>query len=199
MTKQYYIDLSRNELAMVSYFPALELKNKPEVEWIGDVLIPMLLPLVKRKNQKISQIPITLWLATRQTARRFRQELFLFQQPANPSAIIKQAMRSVLQKIGSGMIFAGQELIPDYTVPVCQIFRGKLIRFYYGSEDVEDRYLPAFNWIGGAPESPIDKSTTILENLESEILFMRANINTVMNGEYYRKFQQALNHIGIEE
>ena len=39
----------------------------------------------------------------------------------------------------------------------------------------------------------------LLENRDSESLYMRANISTVMDGEYYRKFQQALNCIGIEE
>ena len=39
MAKRYYIDLSRKELATVSYFPGLELKKAPETEWVEDVLI----------------------------------------------------------------------------------------------------------------------------------------------------------------
>jgi xanthine dehydrogenase iron-sulfur cluster and FAD-binding subunit A len=41
MSKCYYINLSRKEIAIVSYFPAWELKNKPKAEWIETVLIPL--------------------------------------------------------------------------------------------------------------------------------------------------------------
>lgn len=204
MARRYYIDLSRKEIARGSYSPALEVKGKPKAEWIETVLIPLLSPIARRKNKKILEIPITFWAFTRQTARPFREELFLFITPADPGAVAKQVIEEALQNIQDAKIFAGLEPIPDYAFPICQIFRGKLIRFYYGVEDVEEYYLPAFKWSGGAPAfalSAIDKSATMLENGDSEILFMRANVNTsvMMNGEYFRKFQQALNCIGIEE
>jgi hypothetical protein len=42
MAKRYYIELSRKELATVSYFSGLEFKKEPETEWVEDVLIPIL-------------------------------------------------------------------------------------------------------------------------------------------------------------
>ena len=199
---RYYIDLSRKELAVVSYFPGLELKREPGSEWIEDVLIPVLLPVVRRINKKISEVPITFWLATRQTARPFPAELFLFMTPDALGAVANQAIGKALQNIQLAKLFAGLEHIPEYAFPICQVFRNKLIRFYYGTEDVEDICLPAFKWVGSAPALTLltlDKTATVLDKRDSEILFMRANVNTVMSGEYYRKFQQALNCIGIEE
>jgi len=226
VAKHYYIGLSRKEIARVSYFPALEIKNQPDAEWIDAVLIPLLLPIARRKNKRIQEIPITFWAFTRHTARQYREELFLCMTPANPGAIAMQAVEKALRKIRSGVVFAGLELIQEYAFPICQIFRRKLIRFYCSVTEVEEymeylanavpaslrlycdaedarrHYLPAFRWEAGAPTftlSEIDRCTTMLVNRDSEILFMRANINTIMNGEYFRKFQQALNCIGIEE
>jgi|GEM_PF-1930190 len=200
--RRYFIDLSRKELAKVSYFPGLEIKRKTEAEWIEDVLIPVLLPVVRRKNKKISEVPITFWIATRQTARPFWAELFLFMTPATLGAVANQAIEKALQNVQFAKIFAGVEAIPEYAFPICQVFRGKLIKFYYGTEDVEDICLPAFKW-GGAASTltllTLDKTATVLDNRDSEILLIRAVVNSVMNGEYYRKFQQALNCIGIEE
>ena len=34
MARRYYIDLSREDIARGSYFPALELKGKPKAEWL---------------------------------------------------------------------------------------------------------------------------------------------------------------------
>ena len=150
----------------------------------------------------MSEVPITFWACTRQTARPFQEELFLFLTPANPGAIVKNIIEDTLHKIQNSRIFDGLEPIPEYAFPICQLFRGKIIRFYYSAEDVEECYLPAFKWSGGAPAfslSTIDKSAIMLENHDSEILFMRANVSSVMNGEYYRKLQQSLNCIGREE
>jgi hypothetical protein len=202
MSNRYYIDLCRKELATVSYFPGLELKKEPEAEWIEDVLIPVLLPVVRRKNKKISEVPITFWVDTRKTARPFSEEIFLFQTPAFPGVMIENAVKEALQPLENGMVFAGKEGIADGAILACQIFRNKLIRFYYGIEEFQPHYLPAFKWSGNGPEftsSYVTHSEICLENRDSEILFVRANVNTVLNGEYYRKFQQALNCIGIEE
>lgn len=201
MAKRYYIDLSRKEIARASYFPALELKNKTKAEWLETVLIPSLLPVARRNNKKIREIPITFWAFTRQTARSFQEEIFLLLTPADPGTVAGQVIEGALQNIPHGKVFAGLESIPENAFPICQIFRGKLIRFYYSAEDVEEYYLPAFNRRGDSPAFTlydIDKSKTLLENRDSEILFMRAKVDTVMNGEYYRKFQQALDGIGME-
>ena len=115
---------------------------------------------------------------------------------------IENAIKDAIQTLENGMVFAGNEVITDFAVPECQIFRNKLIRFYYGIEEFQPHYLPAFKWNGNGPEftsSYITHSEIFLENRDSETLFMRANIYTVMNYDYYRKFQQALNCIGIEE
>ena len=202
MSKRYYIDLSRKELAIVSYFPGLELKKDREAELVEDVLIPALLPVVRRKNKKISEVPITFWVNTRQTARPFSEEIFLFQTPAFPGDIIENTVKEALQPLRQGMVFAGKEGIVDGAVAACQIFRNKLIRFYFGKEEFEPHYLPDFAWKGNGPTftpAYVTHSEIYLENRDSEILFMRANISNVMNGEYYRKFQQALNCMGIEE
>jgi hypothetical protein len=202
MSNRYYIDLCRKELATVSYFPGLELKKEPEAEWIEDVLIPVLSPVVRRRNKKISEVPITFWVDTRQTARPFSEEIFLFQTPAFPGVMIENAVKEALQTLEKGMVFAGKEYITDGAVPVCQIFRNKLIRFYFGKEEFEPHYCDSFEWKENGPEFKqlyITHSEICLENRDLEMLFMRANISIVMNGEYYRKFQQALNCIGIEE
>jgi hypothetical protein len=203
MPKRYYIDLSRNELATVSYFPGLELKKTRESEWVEDVLIPALLPVVRRKNKKISEVPITFWIYTRHTARSFPEEIFLFQTPAFPRVMIENTVKEALQPLKQGMIFAGKEGIVDGAVAACQIFRNKLIRFYFGKEEFEVHYAAGLKWNGNGPEftpSYVIHSEIFLENRDSEFLFMRANINNnIITGESDRKFQQALNCIGIEE
>ena len=202
MATRYYIDLSRKELATVSYFPGFELKKEPEAEWIEDVLMPVLLPVVRCKSKKISEVPITFWVDTRQTARSFSEEIFLFQTPAFPGVMTENAVKEALQPLKQGMVFAGKEGIADGAVAACQIFRNTLIRFYHGKEEFEVHYAAGLKWNGNGPEytpSLITHSEIKLENRDSEILFMRANVDTVMNGEYYRKFQQALNCIGVEE
>ena len=202
MSKRYYIDLSRKELAIVSYFPGLELKKNREAEWVEDILIPAILPVVRRKNKKISEVPITFWVNTRQTARPFSEEIFLFQTPAFPGVIIENAVKEALQPLRQGMVFAGKEGIVDGAVAACQIFRNKLIRFYFGKEEFEVDYAAGLKWNGNGPEfmpSYVTHSEIFLENRDSEVLLMRANIDTVINDDYYRRFQQALNCIGIEE
>ena len=202
MSKCYYINLSRKEIAIVSYFPAWELKNKPKAEWIETVLIPLLLPLARRKNKKISDVPITFWAFTRHTARSSEEELFLFMTPADPSAVVRNIIEEALKNIKCANVFAGLEPIPACAFPVCQVFRGKIIRFYYGEEGVKQNCLPTFKWTGDAPVfslSDIAPSVTMLENRDPEILFMRANMTTVMNGKYYTEFQQNMNCICIEE
>jgi hypothetical protein len=202
MGARYHIDLFRKELATLSYFPGLEFKKNLKAEWIEDFLIPVLLPVVRRKNKKISEIPITFWVTPRQTARPFSEEIFLFQTPAFPGVILEKAIKEALQMMEKGMVFAGKENISEVAVPVCQLFRNKLIRFYCGIKEFEPHFLPAFEWKGNRPaftQSYLEHSAIMLENRDSDILFMRANIDSLDCGEYNRKFQKALNCIGIEE
>ena len=168
-----------------------------------DVLIPVLMPVVRRKNKKISEVPITFWADTRSIARPYLEEIFLFQTPAFPGVVIENTIKNALPTLGKSMVFAGNEGIAYSAVPVCQIFRNKFIRFYLGKEEFEPHYRGSFEWKGKSPAfTPgyVTHSEIYLENRDSEILFMRANINNnVITGESDRKFQQALNCIGIEE
>ncbi len=202
MSKRYYIDVSRQEIATVSYFPAWEIRNNSRSEWINKVMVPALLPVVRRKNKKISNIPITFWVGIRNTARFPNGEIFLFQIPAYPGAIIEKAMGDALSTIKDVIVFAGKEPIPGDAFPVCQVFRNKLIRFYYGIEDSDEYYLPAFKWSINAlyfALSEIKKSKVVLKNQNSEILYIRANNSDNIKGEQLKLFQQAMRQIGSEE
>jgi len=78
MATRYYIDLSWKELATVSYFLELELKKNPHAEWIEDVLIPVILPVVRQKNKKISEAPITFWVHARRLLGRSQKRSSCF-------------------------------------------------------------------------------------------------------------------------
>jgi hypothetical protein len=202
MSRRYYIDVSRKEVAVVSYFPAWEIRNNSKSEWVNKVMVPALLSVVRRKNKKISDIPITFWVGIRETARFPNGEIFLFQTPAYPGSTIVKAIGEALSGIKDGKVFAGIEWIPGETFPICQIFRNKLIRFYYGVKDVDEYYLPAFKWSGDMPYfslSEIKKSKVVLKNRNSEILYIRSNNSDNDRGEQLRLFQQAMSQIGCEE
>lgn len=147
MSKRYYIDVSRKEIATVSYFPAWEIRNNSRSEWINKVLVPALLPVVRRKNKKISDIPITFWVGVRNTARFPNGEIFLFQTPAYPGNVIEKAFGEALSGINDGKVFAGKEPIPGDSFPVCQVFRNKLILFYYALKDVDEYYVPPLSGV----------------------------------------------------
>ena len=199
MAKHYYIGLSRKEIARLSYFPALEIKDKPNVDWIESVLIPLLLLVARRKNKKIREVPITFWAFTRQTARPFREELFLGVTPANLNSVAYDAIEKVLNQIQNGKVFAGLERLPEHALPICQILGGKVIRFYYGTdeieeymaylaslvpasvclyrdlEDTEKYYFPRITWVQGAAMvtvSETNQSMPLVENRDSEVLFV---------------------------
>lgn len=129
MEKRYFIELSRKDTGLVSYFPGLEIKDRPKADWIDKILIPSIERIARRRSAKIREIPITFWIGVRGTARR-RAEVFLFMTPAYPGATIERVLSQALQPIRDGKVHAGREPIPEEAFPCIQVFRGKFIRFY---------------------------------------------------------------------
>lgn len=179
----------------MSYFPAVEIKDKPNVDWIESVLLPLLQLVAKRRNKRIREVPITFWAFTRKTARPFREEMFLGVTPANLNSIAYNAIEEVLSKIEDGKVFAGLEHLPEYALPICRVSNGKVTRFYYDadlinrymaflarlvpasvilywdSEDAKKYYLPAVRWVGDAlmvTFSEIDQYTEALRLIHED-------------------------------
>ena len=209
MARRYFIDLSRKDTGLVSYFPALEVKNDPNKDWIEAVLMPAILPIVRRKTKTIREVPITFWATVRGTAR-YRSEVFLFTTPAYPEANIEQALSRSLQSITGGNVHAGREPIQPLILPsghrpvfpCCQVFRGRLIRFYSTLEGHGGFYLPTIRWRDGAPAlifCRILEEAVIITDEEAEQLLVRADISTVLDGRYFRRFQQAVTTIARTE
>jgi hypothetical protein len=207
MGNRYFIELSRRDVGLVSYFPGLEIQDDPDADWIDDVLVPAIEPIAERKNAKIRQMPITFWVAVRRTARR-PAEIFLFVTPAYPGAMIERILSQALEPIKDGKVHAGREPIPEEAVPCLQIFRGKVIRFYgyLGSYDNLKWFsIPAIYWRDNGPElAPLpipehDELITVDVPIEeANYLAIEARILPVSNGEQCRKFQQALIPIARE-
>jgi hypothetical protein len=198
MGKRYSIELSRKDIALVSYFPGLEMKDDPNASWIGEVLAPAIEPIRKRKNKKIREVPITFWISVRGTARR-RAEVFLFMTPAFPGAMIETTLSKALQAVRDGKVHAGREPIPEEAFPCLQMFRGKLIRFYSALDGYEGFYLATIRWEDNAPILgllPIPGDSELLEVDEpieqAETFLAEARILDISNGEELRRFQQAL-------
>ena len=91
MGKRYFIELSLKDRALVSYFPGFEIRDNPDADWVEDVLVPLLEPVVRRRSKKIQETPITFWFGARKTARH-PSEIFLFMTPAYPGTLIEQAI-----------------------------------------------------------------------------------------------------------
>ena len=117
MDKHYFIDLSRNDTGLVSYFPGLELKDDMNYDWIDDVLVPAVRPIAERRSKKIQKMPITFWARVRGTARR-RAEIFLFVTPAYPGKLIEDALVQALTPFSQGKIHAGENQYPIMPSPV---------------------------------------------------------------------------------
>lgn len=207
MVKRYFIELSRKDIGLVSYFPGSETRDDPDADWIEEVLVPTLEPIAKRKSAKIREIPITFWIAVRGTARR-QAEIFLFVTPAYPGVTVEQALHQALESINDGKVHAGKEPIPEEAVPCLQIFRGKLIRFYSHLSNHDGHkwfYLPTIRWQDNAPQLallPIPEDDELLRIdvpiEEAERLLVEARILSVSNGKQCRKFQQALASVAME-
>jgi len=192
MGKRYFIELSRKDVGLVSYFPGLEIQDDPDADWIDNVLVPAVEPIAKRKNAKIREIPITFWVAVRRTARR-RAEIFLFMTPAYPGVAIERILSQALEPIKDGKVHAGREPIPEEAFPCIQIFRGAFIKFY-GSFDGNVWFsLPTVRWEDRAPELQFTPAWGLDALCEiAGQLPVEARILSVSNGKECRKFQQAL-------
>jgi len=199
MDKHYFIDLSRNDTGLVSYFPGLELKDDMNYDWIDDVLVPAVKPIAERRSKKIQKMPITFWACVRGTARR-RAEIFLFVTPAYPGKLIEDALVQALTPFSQGKIHAGREPIPDYALPCLQVFRGKLIRFYQTHKDWERVWLPKIEWEQNYPKMTVLPDWGGTTDLYGELGLMpvEARILDISSGNECRKFQQALKVIALE-
>jgi hypothetical protein len=198
MGKRYFIELSRKDVGLVSYFPGLEIQDDPDADWIDDVLVPAIEPIARRRSAKIRETPMTFWVTVRRTARR-RAEIFLFVTPAYPGVVIERALSQALEPIKDGKVHAGIEPIPEEAVPCLQIFRGNLIRFYGAFDWHAWSSFPAIGWEDKAPELRLTPWCGLGE-LYEEVgqLPVEARILSVSNGEQCRKFQQALIPIARE-
>jgi hypothetical protein len=204
MGKRYFIELSRKDVGLVSYFPGLETKDDPDADWIDEVLVPAVEPITKRKSAKIRETPVTFWVTVRRTARR-RAEILLFMTPAYPGVIIERALNQALEPIKDGKVHAGREPIPEEAVPCLQIFRGRLIRSYGALDGYEGFYLPTIEWKDNAPALALlpipenDELITVGVPIEEvDRLLAEARILSVSNGESCRKFQQALIPVAMQ-
>lgn len=207
MGKRYFIELSRKDVGLVSYFPGLEIKHDPDANWILEVLVPAVAPIARRKSVKIRQMPITFWVTVRPTARR-RAEIFLFMTPAYPGVAIERILSQALKPIKDGKVHAGREPIPEYAVPCLQVFRGKVIYFYgyLGRyDDLNWFSVPAIRWQDNWPELdplPVPEHDELIAVdapiEEADCPNIEARILSVSNGKECRRFQQALAPIARE-
>jgi len=198
MGKRYFIELSRKDVGLVSYFPGAEIKDNPDGDWIHEVLVPAVEPIARRKAAKIREVPITFWVTVRGTARS-RAEVLLFVTPACPGALIERALSEALQSMKHGKVHAAREPIPEYAVPCLQVFRGKLLKLYHSYDGHEGLYLPMIEWRDKAPSL---LTLSIPQNSEmikidvpvegADRLIVEGRILGVSNGEACRRFQQAL-------
>jgi len=204
MRKRYFIELSRKDVGLVSYFPGLEIKDDPDADWIDAVLVPAIEPIARRKSAKVREIPITFWVTVRRTARR-AAEIFLFVTPAYPGAVIERALSQALESINDGKVHAAREQLPEEAVPCLQIFRGNLIRFYCALDGYAGFYLPIVPWRDNAPKLtllsiPVDDELIMVDVTTEEVerLLAEARILSVSNGESCRKFQRALIPVAMQ-
>lgn len=192
MGKRYFIELSRKDTGLVSYFPGLEIKDNPDADWIEQVLIPAVEPIARRRSEKIRQIPITFWVAVRRTAR-CPAEIFLFVTPPYPGAMIERILADALEPIRAGKVHAAREPIPEEAFPCIQIFRGNLIRFYGAFDCHAWLSLPTIGCEDRAPALNLTPMCGLDKLLEKGgQLPVEARILSVSNGGECRKLQQAL-------
>lgn len=204
MGKRYYIELSRKDIGLVSYFPGLEIKDDPDAYWVEDVLVPLLEPIARRRSKKIQETPITFWFGVRKTARH-PSEIFLFMTPAYPGTPIEQAIAKALKPLVDGKVNAGREPLPEGVYPCLQIFRGNLIRFYSTFEGHDGFFIGTICWKDNAPTGTllsVAEDSDLLKipaPLEEMYMFLaEARISDVSNGEECRRFQQALIKVARE-
>lgn len=196
MAKRYFLYLSRSDTASVSYFLAEELSATPAADWIEDIFIHAVSALAKRRGQKIRNTPLTFWVSVRETARLAQGEVFVFSTPWRPGKAIDEELRSALATIPNGNILQGTEPIPDEAIPCCQIFRGKTIRFFGDFETHSGFQVPTVRRENNAPAisfRSFDSSEAIVhDETDMAQIYVRAEISSVADGDYYRLWQGAL-------
>jgi hypothetical protein len=204
MGKRYFIELSRKDIGLVSYFPGLEIKGRPKAEWIDKVLVPAVEPIARRRSAKIREVPLTFWIGVRGTARR-PAEIFLFVTPAYPGAMIQRALKRALEPIKDAKVHAGREPIPEEAFPCIQILRGRIIRFYSTVDGYEGFHLTTVLWKDGFPRLALlsipenDERITVDGQIdEVQGLVAEAMILSVSNGEECRRLQKALTPVARE-
>ena len=137
MPKRYFVELSRKDVGLVSYFPGLEIKDYPDADWVEEVLVPLLEPVARRRSKQIQGTPITFWFGVRKTARH-PSEIFLFMTPAYPGTLIEQAIAKALKPLADGKVNAGREPLPDGVYPCLRYSAGSLSGFTAPSRGTRD-------------------------------------------------------------
>ena len=194
MNKKLMIELSRKDTGLVSYFPGFEIKDDPDADWVQEALIPAIEPLARRKTKLIYDVPITFWIAVRGTAR-YKAEIFIFTTPANPKSKVEQILKNALLPLNSGKVLQAFEPIPQYAFPCCQVFRSKVILFYTFLEGEQGFFIPTIFWRENTPKLiflQVSDEFVQVEDDKANHLLVRAEISPVMDGKYFRSFQQAL-------
>jgi len=198
----YFLYLSRNDTANVSYCPGEEIKDSPDKDWIDSILIPSLKEIMSKRGKKISNTPIAFWVCLRETARIPDGEIFIFSTPWRPGKQIDEMIRSSLSPLVHSKIYQGAEQIPDEAVPCCQCFRGKIIRFFGDFDGTGGVTIPTIRWRTDRPVvifEKLDPLRQLTDTQPEERIFVRAKISSVADGNYYRLWQSALTSIAMLE
>jgi hypothetical protein len=194
MSNRLLIELSRKDAAIVSYFPGFEIKDDPGADWVQEALIPAIEPLTRRKTKSIYDVPITFWIAIRNTAR-LKAEIFVFTTPYNIGFKGERALKNALLPLNSGKVHQAIEPIPQYACPCCQIFRCKVILFYTFLEGEQGLFIPTLFWREKAPKLiflKVPDKLVQIDNYKANHLLVRAEISPILDGIYYRTYQQNL-------
>jgi hypothetical protein len=197
--KAWFLLLNGHELADMSYWPAEDLSTS-EDDWVETRLLPAVRPLLKLRQKTLREMPITFWVCTRDTARLDRDEIFVAVTPFEMRQKLRDWVAAALLTIPDpdARVFAGVEPVPDGWMPVCQVFRGKLLRFY-ADESEHGLVKPEIRWGAGMPRpviSTFDPGPAANPEMCDE-LWVRAEVDDVMPALHYREWHQALRTIAM--
>jgi hypothetical protein len=146
MSGRLFLQLAWDERANASYFPVHELESAPEEEWVENYLLPVVRKIAARRAKAIREVPVTFWLLTRPTARFERGEVFLFVTPWRAPRAVNQAVNAALAELPDAKISQGIEPIPKEAVPSCQVYKGKVIRFFGDFLSTGEPVCAAVRW-----------------------------------------------------
>lgn len=196
MIKSYYLILSRNDTAQASHFSGFEVKDSPHVDWIDNFFIPAVSSLTQGYKGKTIAGPLTFWIKIEGVLFPHPAwEIFVYSTPWTTHLPIMAALNFLDR---NSIVCKSTALLPDDAIPCCQIFKGKLIRFYSGNvpeyywdrdkksympvkiEGNEKVRFPAIYWVVNQPVldmEEVDKAAILSKNIEnSEILWVRAQL-----------------------